>query len=94
MTSIFPSRASIDYWEKLGNEGWTFDDLMPYYEKYSKRHVPNDMIKSTTRMNDLQVNPNGSGPINLSYSEVVGQLNSAWADAHENLGQSYPQRSS
>lgn len=28
------SRQDLDNWRELGNDGWSFDDLAPYYRKF------------------------------------------------------------
>ena len=40
MALVYPSKQSIDAWETLGNEGWNFDALSPYYRKYSTYNEP------------------------------------------------------
>jgi choline dehydrogenase-like flavoprotein len=34
--------VQIDAWEQLGNSGWNWDALFPYYKKSSEVEVPND----------------------------------------------------
>ncbi|KAF2502555.1 putative glucose oxidase [Lophium mytilinum] len=41
MTYIRPEAAQIDTWEKLGNDGWDWDSLWPYYKKSEKFQIPN-----------------------------------------------------
>ncbi|KAJ4246021.1 hypothetical protein NW762_013765 [Fusarium torreyae] len=86
MTTIFPTRASIDQWRDLGNEGWSYNDVAPYFRKFARRHEPTDKVKKVTRMSGLDTYLHGDGPIQMSYGEAVGPVNTAWADAHAALG--------
>lgn len=87
MTSIFPSRATIDYWERLGNKGWTFDKLKPYYRKYTNKHDANETVKAMNRMPDVSSSAGyTNGPIHLSYGAEVSEMNSAWVDTHAKFG--------
>ncbi|TGJ81798.1 hypothetical protein E0Z10_g6978 [Xylaria hypoxylon] len=40
MTYIRGDRAQFDAWEALGNEGWNWESLYPYYKKTEKFTVP------------------------------------------------------
>jgi choline dehydrogenase len=40
MTYIRAQKAQIDAWEDLGNLGWNWDALLPYYKKAEHFHVP------------------------------------------------------
>lgn len=39
------SKADYDRWEKLGNPGWNFDALLPYFKK-SEHFTPPDRIEA------------------------------------------------
>lgn len=39
MTYIRADAAEIDAWEALGNKGWNWDTLLPYY-KQTERFTP------------------------------------------------------
>ncbi|KAI9036822.1 GMC family oxidoreductase [Aspergillus affinis] len=38
MAYIRPAAEDIDLWGKMGNEGWSWNDLMPYYLKSERLH--------------------------------------------------------
>ncbi|KAG7204873.1 hypothetical protein KM043_005273 [Ampulex compressa] len=44
------SKLDHDQWAKLGNEGWSYEDVLPYYKKSEKFNVPG--IKNSTYHND------------------------------------------
>ena len=59
-----PSSTVIDDWGKLGNVGWNWDTLRPYYSRtYSLKPVHSDIIKhlGLDWMGEDQIMP--SGPI-------------------------------
>lgn len=87
MATVFPSRASIDIWGKLGNDGWNWENLEPYYQKAVKRHAPSpDVCKiSDTNAWGFDESTHGTGPLQISYSEGLGPVNSAWMDALTSL---------
>ncbi|KAK9342209.1 glucose-methanol-choline oxidoreductase [Lipomyces starkeyi] len=40
MALLYPSRASIDAWETLGNKCWNWNGLAPYYQKSTRSTSP------------------------------------------------------
>jgi choline dehydrogenase len=42
MTYIRGEAAAIDAWEELGNPGWNWESLFPYYKKSENSTVPSD----------------------------------------------------
>ncbi|KAK8076755.1 Glucose oxidase [Apiospora phragmitis] len=40
----------IDMWEKLGNEGWNWNNLLPYYTKSERLEVPNPQRLESGKM--------------------------------------------
>lgn len=39
------SRRDYDSWRALGNEGWGWDDLVPYFKKHQTLDLPSDKVK-------------------------------------------------
>lgn len=86
MHAVFPSRSSIDAWEKLGNPAWSFDDLSPYYQRFGTRHAPSPEHRAISRMAGYDDSYSSSGPVQMSFGQGFGPVNSAWMDAHSALG--------
>ncbi|TQS33936.1 hypothetical protein Golomagni_05704, partial [Golovinomyces magnicellulatus] len=42
MTYIRGDKAQFDAWEKLGNPGWNWNNLLPYYEKVERLFLPTE----------------------------------------------------
>jgi choline dehydrogenase-like flavoprotein len=40
MTYVRAEKTQIDSWEALGNPGWNWDSLFPYYKKYESFTIP------------------------------------------------------
>ncbi|KAL8989551.1 MAG: hypothetical protein Q9177_001587 [Variospora cf. flavescens] len=83
---IYPPKSSIDAWERLGNEGWNWDAMAPYYRKF---HTFNPPSKETaealgTAYIDQEIQGN-SGPIQSSFPEFHGPLGKAWPQTFKNL---------
>lgn len=86
---VYPGKAIINAWETMGNEGWNFETLAPYFRKFAKTHPPSPITRDTCRMEghyDPDISGLESGPLALSVGEGFGPNNSAWMDAFEELG--------
>lgn len=84
---IAPSAAGIDAWGALGNSGWDWETLAPYYHKFFTLHIPD---KATVQHLGLdRIEPSlecGSGPIQASYTGTIqNPLAKAWVDTFNNL---------
>ena len=42
MTYIRGNKAEFDAWEELGNAGWNWEAMLPYYKKAEKYSIPSD----------------------------------------------------
>lgn len=60
------SKADYDAWETLGNEGWGFDGLLPYFRKSTNfTPLPEALAKEYGVVND--VSGYGGGPVQIGY---------------------------
>ena len=83
---IYPSKASIDAWAKLGNNGWDWKGLESYYRKFHSLNAPSDETKDALSI-DYVVDdkPNSAGPVQGSFPEFHSPLGRAWIDAFKSL---------
>lgn len=89
MMALWPSRAIMDAWGELGNKGWSFDVLEPYFRKFAKTHDPPASTMEICRMKDhydAAISESESGPVQVSFSEGCNVTHAAWFDTFEKLG--------
>jgi choline dehydrogenase len=81
------SRNDLDNWEKLGNPGWNFDALQPYYRKSETYNPPDEVTAKElgTEIIDPSLHGN-SGPIQTNFPREQGPLDQAWGPAFKSLG--------
>ncbi|KAF7894155.1 hypothetical protein EAF00_007669 [Botryotinia globosa] len=81
---IAPSQAEIDSWAKLGNDGWDWAALSPYYKKfYTLSSPPDSETLEHLGINWINEDYRGTtGPIQVSFPGVVqNPLCKAWIDS-------------
>lgn len=83
-----PSKTVIDAWEALGNAGWNWSTLKPYYAKAYSLKSMNAALKEhlgISWMNEEETLP--SGPIQTSFTgSLEDPISKAWCDTFEALG--------
>ncbi|KAF2092467.1 alcohol oxidase [Rhizodiscina lignyota] len=82
-----PSRRDLDNWVTLGNEGWGWDDLTPYFRKTEAFHLPD---LSVYESHYLQPDLHGTnGPVQVCLPQQGGSwVAKMWPDTVKALG--YP----
>lgn len=64
----YPSMSGVDSWGKLGNPGWNFETMLPYYQKFHTFSEPSkglrDLLTLDYKDPDLQ---DKSSPIKVSF---------------------------
>ncbi|KAI1308626.1 hypothetical protein F5Y03DRAFT_93681 [Xylaria venustula] len=87
MMAMFPSRTNLDTWNKMGNKGWSYDDLAPYFQKFATSHPPSESIRETLGgLSYYQDDLKGDGPIQLSFDDQYSIMNENWFKTFSNLG--------
>ena len=51
--------SDYDNWEKLGNKGWSYNEVLPYFKKLESMQIPELIKDKRTR--------NANGPLNIEY---------------------------
>ncbi|MCJ1264745.1 hypothetical protein MMC22_004620 [Lobaria immixta] len=83
-----PSKTVIDSWEKLGNPGWNWNVLRPYYAKVYSLKPLQPELRQHFGINWTDENSSETtGPIQASYTGDSGDLlPKAWVETFKNQG--------
>lgn len=82
-TYVRAQKAQIDAWERLGNEGWNWDTLFPYYLKSEHFYRPTpDLVAKGA--NYIPANHGYSGHVGVGWSNYTMGEN-----AHEVMNQTW-----
>ncbi|KAL9578863.1 MAG: hypothetical protein Q9212_005447 [Teloschistes hypoglaucus] len=88
MQFTFASQVDLDDWERLGNPGWNYQSMAPYYKKFENFQGGRPNLESLG-INDSFVNQavhGHGGPINASFTPFYSPMQQAWAPTLANLG--------
>ncbi len=86
---MYPNKAILDGWESLGNPGWSFDDLAPYFRRFAMTHEPTESVLESDRMSnyyDPALTASEAGPVNLTFTPSADSTHTAWMNTFANLG--------
>ncbi|KAI8182184.1 hypothetical protein K4K51_001215 [Colletotrichum sp. SAR 10_75] len=86
MLMLYPTRGVLDAWGALGNDGWDFDSLAPYFRKFASDHPPPQSAKDIVGLGYHDDALNGNGPLQVSFGEGYSAMNTAWMSTFEKLG--------
>jgi choline dehydrogenase len=78
MTYIRAESAQVDAWERVGNKGWNWDSLWPYYLKSERFETPTEAQRAAGgSYNDSY--HGRKGPVNVAYQ--YGPHNGSFASS-------------
>ncbi|KAI9817986.1 MAG: hypothetical protein M1832_004507 [Thelocarpon impressellum] len=81
------SRADIDDWGKLGNSGWTWDELVPYFQKSESYVSPPAKTAEDLGIDYIDLAAHGkTGPIKNGFYNQYGEFEKAWWKTYGGLG--------
>ncbi|KAL9108667.1 MAG: hypothetical protein Q9227_006613 [Pyrenula ochraceoflavens] len=70
MTYIRGDRAELDAWEDLGNHGWNWEALLPYYKKAEKYSIPSQTELAAGATYDSEYH-GFDGPVHVGYTPAL-----------------------
>ena len=87
-------REDFDYWRDLGNLGWGYDDLLPYFKKVERFELLADaktakQIKVKSRALGEFIDPayhGTDGPLNLAPPRSVNTMTNVYLEAAQQAG--------
>ncbi|KAL4876597.1 glucose-methanol-choline oxidoreductase-like protein [Aspergillus karnatakaensis] len=93
MAFIANSKANIDAWAALGNPGWNWETISPYYKKAFSLTLPSAKKINELGLGYVDTTVCGSeGPVQASFPDsLVDPIAKAWVKTLEGLG--YPMKS-
>ncbi|KAK6495101.1 hypothetical protein TWF481_003129 [Arthrobotrys musiformis] len=80
------NKPDYDAWAALGNSGWDFNSMVPYFKKPETFHEPTPLDASTFKLDYVTADHGDSGPINTCYSNTYGGSHQYWHDTLNSLG--------
>ncbi|KAK1830602.1 putative choline dehydrogenase [Podospora conica] len=86
MTWNRASRHDYDEWEKLGNAGWGWDGLLPFFKKSETFHPPDDATKATGRVASHAGDLGSDGPVQVCYPNEYSASHLLWHDTLNAVG--------
>lgn len=88
---LYPSKANLDAWAKLGNEGWNGENMAPYFRKFQNFHPPSAEVSKSLSMDYVNEKAQGyGGPVETSFGDGYGPFNEAWVETFKILGYHLP----
>ncbi|KAL8661765.1 MAG: hypothetical protein Q9168_008352, partial [Polycauliona sp. 1 TL-2023] len=86
----YPSKSGVDSWEKLGNKGWNFENLRPYYQKFHTYTPPAKAVQDLLALDYMDESMQGStGPIKVSFGDCHGPLQEKWPETFRRLNMKF-----
>jgi choline dehydrogenase len=71
------SPRDYDHWAELGNEGWSYSDVLPYFKRSERSSRGASPLRGE------------SGPLTVTRAEIRHPIAQAWLDAAVQAGYSY-----
>ncbi|KPM42783.1 hypothetical protein AK830_g3771 [Neonectria ditissima] len=73
-----PSRDDLDAWLALGNPGWGWDDVLPFFKQSETFHPPSHAVQEEHHVSHDADTFGQSGPIQVSYPTDYSPSHRLW----------------
>ncbi|KAG0649874.1 Dehydrogenase mpl7 [Hyphodiscus hymeniophilus] len=81
------SKVDIDNFEKLGNPGWNFETMAPYYKKFETYNAPSEDLGKALGSEIIDTSLHGTaGPVQITFPHGSSDLDAAWRPTLQALG--------
>ncbi|KAI5241543.1 alcohol oxidase [Aureobasidium subglaciale] len=83
---IYPSASGMDVWAELGNEGWDWETLAPYFLKFQTIVPPSEEVRKQVHIIHSDENIRRSnGPIQTVFPLQANALHKVWLETFRTL---------
>jgi len=89
MMCTYSSKEDIDSWEKLGNPGWSHEDLAPYYKKFAAFTEPSRKTAKFYQIDNKTIDKelhDANGPVRTAFTNSKRVGGNAWVKTFDRLG--------
>ncbi|KAL2267966.1 hypothetical protein VTJ83DRAFT_5243 [Remersonia thermophila] len=81
MTWNRAAKQDYDDWRDLGNAGWGWDEMLPFFKKTETFHRPTESIQQSARAELHEGAVGYEGPIQVSYPKEYSESHKLWHDS-------------
>ncbi|KAI9728094.1 MAG: hypothetical protein M1834_007810 [Cirrosporium novae-zelandiae] len=83
---MYPSKATFDAWQQLGNPTWGWEGFKQYLRKFETFSPPSEDVKKQLSLDYVDMKEHGTnGPIQISFGDSYPDFNEAWPKVFHNL---------
>ncbi|KAK0716054.1 putative choline dehydrogenase [Lasiosphaeris hirsuta] len=86
MTWNRASRQDYDAWQELGNEGWGWEEFLPFFKRSETFHAPAEQLQQEHKLFYDPDTLGTEGPIHVGYAAEYSASHRLWHDTLHSLG--------
>ncbi|KAL2855817.1 glucose-methanol-choline oxidoreductase-like protein [Aspergillus pseudodeflectus] len=84
---IANSKSNINAWARLGNSGWDWETLLPYYKKSFSLTLPSPEKRTELGLEYVDPEYAGNGPLKASFPDALDDpVANSWVETFRGLG--------